>query len=61
MDNMIKNIWTPPTNNKKESRKLTKYKNKKYEPLAKSDKIIIPIISFSVWRLAIKFTIEFKR
>ena len=31
------------------------------EPLAKSDKIIIPIISFSVWRLAIKFTIEFKR
>jgi len=31
------------------------------EPLAKSDKIIIPIISFSVWRLAIKFTIEFKK
>ncbi len=31
------------------------------KPLAKSDKITIPIISFSIWRLAIKFTIEFKR
>jgi len=29
--------------------------------IKKSDKIIIPMISFSIWRLAIKFTIEFKR
>ena len=27
----------------------------------KSDKITIPIISFSIWRIAIKFTIEFRR
>jgi len=29
--------------------------------IQKSDKIIIPIISFSIWRIAIKFTIEFRR
>ena len=54
MDNMIKNIWTPPTNNKKESRKLTKYKNKKYETqtvlirLTNSNKIPSSVMDYAV-------------